>query len=82
MTSDEYRKLLKRLGLSQVGAAALLRVNAVTSRRWAKYGITGIADLFLQMLNMGKITVADIVAVRLATTAHRRRKRQNQPRTR
>jgi hypothetical protein len=47
MTSDEYRGLLKRLGLSQVAAASLLRVNPVTSRRWAKYGITGIADLFL-----------------------------------
>lgn len=35
MTADEYREALKRLGLTQVGAAAFLQVNGVTSRKWA-----------------------------------------------
>ena len=35
MTPSEYRAALAALGLSQVGAAKLFKVNERTSRRWA-----------------------------------------------
>ena len=35
MTAPEYRTALAALGLSQVGAAKLFKVNERTSRRWA-----------------------------------------------
>ena len=35
MDADTYREALKRLHLSQVGAARLFAVNPRTSRRWA-----------------------------------------------
>jgi DNA-binding transcriptional regulator YiaG len=35
MTSDEYRKTIDKLGLTQGGAARLLGVDERTSRRWA-----------------------------------------------
>jgi DNA-binding transcriptional regulator YiaG len=34
MTGTEFRKILKRLKLTQVGAAKLLGVDDSTSRRW------------------------------------------------
>lgn len=36
MTPDELRAHLSRLGLSQRGAAAFLKVNTSTLRRWAQ----------------------------------------------
>ena len=36
MTPDELRAHLSRLGLSQRGAAAFLRVNPSTLRRWCQ----------------------------------------------
>ncbi len=41
MTSDAFRAHLVRLGLTQVGAARLLKVDARTVRRWA----TGDCDV-------------------------------------
>lgn len=41
MTKDEYREILRSLGLTQVGAARFLDVHPVTSRRWA----SGEADV-------------------------------------
>jgi DNA-binding transcriptional regulator YiaG len=35
MTPTEYRDQIARLGLTQAGAAALLGVDARTSRNWA-----------------------------------------------
>ena len=35
MSPVEYRELLERAGLSQIGAARLFKVNPKTSRRWA-----------------------------------------------
>lgn len=63
MTANQYRAALKRLDLSQVGAARLFGVNGVTSRRWAKSGVTGTVSILLRLLVAGKITIADIEAV-------------------
>ena len=62
MTANQYRAALAKLGLSQVGAARLLRINEVTSRRWAKDGVTGTAAVLLRLLVKGKITIADVEA--------------------
>ena len=35
MTPEEFRKIIEKLGLSQIAAARLLGVDARTSRRWA-----------------------------------------------
>lgn len=63
MTANQYRAALSRLGLTQVGAARLLGVNEATSRRWARYGVTGTAAIVLRLLTAGKVTVEDIEAV-------------------
>jgi hypothetical protein len=62
MTANQYRAALDKLGLTQVGAARLLDVNEATSRRWARYGVTGTAAIVLRLLATGKITVKDIKA--------------------
>lgn len=60
MTANQFRTLLGRLELSQLGAARLLRVGDRTARRWAESGITGPAAIVLRLLAAGKITVKDI----------------------
>jgi hypothetical protein len=60
MTSKQYRDALDRLGLSQVAAAKLFRVDARTSRRWAKGGVTGAAEILLRLLIAGKIKLQDL----------------------
>jgi hypothetical protein len=60
MTSDEYRAALDKLALTQVGAARLLGVADYTSRRWARFGVTGTAEILLRLLVAGKIERADI----------------------
>lgn len=35
VTGMQYRTAIEKLGLSQVGAASFLKVDARTSRRWA-----------------------------------------------
>ncbi len=62
MTANQYRAALTRLDLTQVGAARLLGVNDATSRRWARFGVTGTAAVLLRLLVAGKITVKDIEA--------------------
>ncbi len=62
MTANQYRAALAKLDLTQVGAARLLNVNEATSRRWARYGVTGTAAIVLRLLAAGKITVKDIEA--------------------
>lgn len=36
MTPEEYRSAIQKLGLSQVSAARVLRINERTSRRYAR----------------------------------------------
>jgi hypothetical protein len=64
MTPNQYRAALRRLDLTQVGAARLFGVNEVTSRRWAAKGPTGTVVILLKLLLADKITLADIEAVR------------------
>lgn len=64
MTANQYRAALRRLDLTQVGAARVFGVNDVTSRRWAKDGVTGTAVILIKLLLAGKITIADIEAAR------------------
>jgi len=64
MTANQYRAALDRLGLTQVGAARLLGVNEVTGRRWARYGVTGTAEILLRLLTDDKITISDIESAR------------------
>lgn len=63
MTANQYRAALAKLDLTQVGAARLLGVNDVTSRRWARHGVTGTAATLLRLLLAGKITIEDIEAI-------------------
>ena len=62
MTANQYRTVLSRLDLTQVGAARLLDVNEATSRRWARYGVNGTPAILLRLLAAGKISVKDIEA--------------------
>lgn len=62
MTANQYRAALERLDLTQVGAARLLGVNDATSRRWARFGVTGTAAILLRLLMAGKIKAKDIEA--------------------
>jgi len=62
MTANQYRAALAKLGLSQVGAARLFGVNDVTSRRWAKSGVSGTVAILLRLLVAKKITIEDIEA--------------------
>lgn len=60
MTPDQYRAILEKLGLTQLGAARLLDVNERTSRRWAEHGVTGMGAILLRLLVRGRITPDDI----------------------
>lgn len=60
MTPIQYRAALAKLNLTQVGAARLLGVNEATSRRWARFGVTGTAATVLRLLIDGKISVDDL----------------------
>jgi len=50
MTADEYRDALRRLGLSQVGAAPVLGVSARTAQTYAAEGPSGPAALAVRLL--------------------------------
>ena len=62
MTANQFRILLGRVGLSQLGAARLLTVGDRTARRWAETGVDGPPAILLRLLATGKITVNDIEA--------------------
>jgi DNA-binding transcriptional regulator YiaG len=64
MTAQQFRAALKRLQLSQLGAARLLNVGDRTARRWAENGVSGPAEILIRLLVAGKITVEDVNAAR------------------
>jgi hypothetical protein len=63
MTGNEYRAAIRRLGLSQAGAARLLGVNETTSRRWIKdkHPIPISADLLLRVMVAHRITPENVM---------------------
>jgi hypothetical protein len=62
MTAHQFRAALRRLGLSQVGAARLLRVDGRTAQRWAlgERSIPASAAIIVNLMIAGKITAADV----------------------
>ena len=60
MTPSRYRDALARLGLTQVAAARLLGIGDRTSRRWARYGLSGPAVILLRLLLTRRISQNDI----------------------
>lgn len=66
MTPTQFRTAISRLDLSQVGAARLVGADPRTARRWAlgERQIPECVAILLRLLVAGKITVADVEAVR------------------
>lgn len=64
LTANQYRAALKKLGLSQRGAARLLGVDERTSRKWAENGVSGTATILLRLMLAGKVSAAEIEAAR------------------
>lgn len=62
MTNKQYRSALVQLKLSQRAAARLLGTSEVTSRRWAKSGVSGTAAILLKLLLDGDVSVAKVAA--------------------
>src|ERR1700745_293527 len=60
MTPSHYRDALARLGLTQGAAARLLGIGDRTSRRWARYGLSGPAVILLRLLLTRRITQNDL----------------------
>ncbi len=62
MTPAELHDAMRRLGLSQIGAASLLRVNVRTIRRWqdGDAPVPFVVALVLRMLLDGRLTLRDI----------------------
>jgi hypothetical protein len=65
MTSNQFRNALRRLELSQLGAARLFRADGRTARRWAgdERSIPPTVEILLRLMLAGKITPDDIEAV-------------------
>lgn len=66
MTANQYRASLKRLGLSQVGAAPYLGIGRRTSQGYAlaESEVHGAVAILLRLLIAGKITTKDIEIAR------------------
>lgn len=64
MTPTQVRSILRRLNLTQVGAARIIGVGDATMRRYVSRGVNGTAALLLRLLDQRKITVEDIEAAR------------------
>jgi DNA-binding transcriptional regulator YiaG len=66
MTSHQFRAALDRLGLTQLGAAALLGADGRTARRWAlgERKVHKAAAILLRLLLDGTISREDIERVR------------------
>jgi transcriptional regulator with XRE-family HTH domain len=63
MTATQFRKILDRLGLSQLGLARLIGVDGRTVRRWAlgERSAPEMVAIILRLMLAGKITADDIV---------------------
>jgi DNA-binding transcriptional regulator YiaG len=59
MTANDYRAALKRLELSQRGAAALLGVAASTGQEWADKGPSPPAAFAIQLMLALRLTGAE-----------------------
>lgn len=60
MTPEHFKRIRQRLGLSQAGLAAYLRISdSRTVRRWeaGDYPISGPASIIMEMLEDGVIRV-------------------------
>ena len=69
MTAEEYRESIKKLHLSQVGAAKFLGVHQRTSRRWAlgEAEIPKAVELVLSLMvkqNLSIQAVAEMLKTR------------------
>ena len=66
MTALQFRDAIRRLDLSQAGAAALVGADPRTGRRWAldERAVPECVAILLRLLLAKKITVDDIEAVR------------------
>ena len=66
MTPIQFRNALRRLDLTQQGAARLLGADDRTARRWAlgERAVPSCVAIVLKLLVAEKITAADIEAVR------------------
>ena len=65
MSPAEFRSILARSNLSQVGAARLLGVADYTVRRWAKDGVDGPVAILWRLLDAGVIDPDDIAEARM-----------------
>lgn len=66
MTYLQFRAAIKRLGLSQAGAASLVGAAPRTGRSWAldERKVPECVAILLRLLIAGKITTKDIEGVR------------------
>ena len=66
MTANQFRAALRRLALSQGGAARLVGADERTGRRWAlgERSVPDCVAILLKLLIAGKITIQDVEAVR------------------
>ncbi len=61
MTANQFRDVIRRLELSQVGAARLLMVDDRTARRWARDGnVPGPSAALLRLLDAGRVEVGEL----------------------
>lgn len=63
MTSRQFQMAIERLGLSQVGAARLVKADGRTVRRWVagERSVPECVAILLRLLMAGKISQADIL---------------------
>jgi DNA-binding transcriptional regulator YiaG len=63
MHPDEFRALLKRLGISRDTLADYLRVHPVTARRWGTPKATQMhphTSILLRLVEQGRVTLDEI----------------------
>jgi hypothetical protein len=64
MTPTQYKAVRAKLDFTHDQAAACCRVHPVSARRWVQTGVTGPAEVILQLLDAGIITAADIEKIK------------------